>query len=273
MQEFNWGGLHQNSLEKTIVDNYVKKIRNFDLLNEAIESELYASLRGYVLCSWYNHWSSIMIEDVFKDHPNVLPAVGLIKKIDFFISDIPFDLKVTYLPEGYIAGKRKAGDLRPELTLLKRVSRRLDVPIPADLSSGALLQDLWIKISDHPADEAQQLMRELKEFRNRLVTDVKTDPSDLIKWLYEEQGIRRFDASNRLFLVLVDQRNYFESWKLKRAKPLLQTQVGEYLDSAGRNLGREIEFQWEGEGFSVRSDLLVVTNTENALPPAVPVPR
>jgi hypothetical protein len=25
MQAFDWGGLHQNSLEKTIVDNYVKK--------------------------------------------------------------------------------------------------------------------------------------------------------------------------------------------------------------------------------------------------------
>lgn len=28
LQEFNWGGLHQNSLEKTIVDNYVKKIKS-----------------------------------------------------------------------------------------------------------------------------------------------------------------------------------------------------------------------------------------------------
>ncbi len=91
LQQFNWGGLHQNSLEKTIVDNYVKKIRNFDLLNDAIENNLYASMRGYVLCSWYNHWTSIIIEDIFKDHANVLPAVGLVKKIDFFIRDTPFE--------------------------------------------------------------------------------------------------------------------------------------------------------------------------------------
>ena len=97
LQEFNWGGLRQNSLEKTIVDSYVKKIKNYDRLNEAIEHSLYTSMRGYVLCSWYNHWTSIMIEDVFKDHPNVLPAVGLVKKIDFFIRDIPFDLKVNLL--------------------------------------------------------------------------------------------------------------------------------------------------------------------------------
>ena len=99
VQEFNWGGLHQNSLEKTIVDNYIKKITQYDGLCAAIENELLSSLRGYVICSWYNHWTSIIIEDLFKDHPNVLPAVGLVKKIDFFVKDVPFDLKVTYLPE------------------------------------------------------------------------------------------------------------------------------------------------------------------------------
>jgi hypothetical protein len=36
-------------------------------------------------------------------------------------------------------------------------------------------------------------------------------------------------ASNRLFLILVDRRNYFDSWKLKRAKQLLITRIGEQL--------------------------------------------
>ena len=108
VQEFNWGGLHQNSLEKTIVDNYVKKITDYEALCRCVENELLTSLRGYVLCSWYNHWTSIIIEDIFKDHASVLPAVGLVKKIDFFVRDVPFDLKVTYLPEGYLSEKRKA---------------------------------------------------------------------------------------------------------------------------------------------------------------------
>jgi hypothetical protein len=262
LQEFNWGGLHQNSLEKTIVDNYVKKIKNYDRLNEAIETDLFASMRGYVFCSWYNHWTSIMIEDVFKDHPKVLPAVGLVKKIDFFIGDTPFDLKVTYLPEGYIAEKRQQRELRPELTLLKQASRRFLVPIPTDLTTSALLQDLWAKLSDNPEPEYRNAVRALHEFRNQLVIDVRNDPPDLIKWLYESQGVRRFDASNRLFLVLVDERNYFDSWKLKRAKPLLERQVGEYLDGAADDVGHDIEFQWEGEAYSVTSDLIVVSNAE-----------
>lgn len=120
LKVFDWGGLHQNSLEKTIVDNYIKKIPSYDLIEKKIETDLQRSLRGYVLCSWYNHWTSILIEDVFKDHERVLPSLGLIPRIDFFIDQTPFDLKVTYLPEGYIAEKRKLAGLKPEGTLLKQ---------------------------------------------------------------------------------------------------------------------------------------------------------
>ena len=84
LQNFDWGGSHGNNLEKNIVDNYVKKIQSFERMNEEIEGNLLISLRGYTLNSWYNHWTSIIIEDLFKEHPNVLPTIGLVKKIDFF---------------------------------------------------------------------------------------------------------------------------------------------------------------------------------------------
>jgi hypothetical protein len=258
VQEFNWGGLHQNSLEKTIVDNYVKKITDYEALCRCVENELLTSLRGYVVCSWYNHWTSIIIEDIFKDHANVLPAVGLVKKIDFFVRDTPFDLKVTYLPEGYLKEKRQAAGLRPELTLLKRAARTHGLPISSDLADAALLQDLWAKVSDHPAAECRQLIVELVSFRNTLVTAIEADSSGLIRWLYENQGDRRFDASNRLFLVLVDQRNYFDSWKLKRAKPLMEEKIRSYLDDCGNNPGRRIEFDWEGNRYSTLSDAIIV---------------
>lgn len=113
IQSFEWGGLHQNSLEKTIVDNYVKKITSYDSLSYAIENDLHNSMRAYVLASWYNHWSSIIIEDVFKDHEKVIPAVGLIKKIDFFINNKPFDLKVTYLTRRLYQRLSKSTGLAP----------------------------------------------------------------------------------------------------------------------------------------------------------------
>lgn len=261
VQEFNWGGLHQNSLEKTIVDNYVKKITNYDALCRCVENELLTSLRGYVLCSWYNHWTSIIIEDIFKDHESVLPAVGRVKKIDFFVHDTPFDLKVTYLPEGYLSKMRKDAEERPELTLLKQAARAHNLPIASDLANSALLQDLWAKVEDHPAAACQRLIAQLLEFRDNLVTGIEQDPAQLIRWLYENQGDRRFDASNRLFLVLVDQRNYFDSWQLKRAKALMEARIHGYLDECGDNPGQRIEFDWEGMHYSTVSDVLVVRQT------------
>ncbi len=200
MKEFYWGGLRQNSLDKTIVDSYVKKIRDFDELNKKIDKEIFESMRGYVRCSWYNHWTSIIIEDIFKEHPKVLPAVGLVKKVDFFINDVPFDLKVTYLPEGYLKESRKAAGLRPELTLLRQTCRRLDLKIDGDLNNADLLSHLWSVVSDQPDHAARKLINDLRQYRLGLTTQIETEPGVLIKWLYENQGERRFDSSNPFFL-------------------------------------------------------------------------
>ena len=260
VQVFDWGGLHQNSLERTIVDQYVKKISDYSMLNDKIENELHQSMRGYVLCSWYNHWTSILIEDSFRDHPSVLPAIGQVRKIDFFVNGVPFDLKVTHLPEGYITLARREEGLRPELTMLKQTARRIQVGFDAGMSNAQLLQDLWIKLRDHPDNTAQNLIAELTDYRTRLLEDSQNEPNRLITWLYENQGVRRFDASNRLFLVLVDRNNFFDSWKLKRAKPLLDKQIHTYLDNVGSNPGREVKFVWDGVEHTTRSDVVFIVN-------------
>jgi len=246
MKEFYWGGLHQNSLEKTIVDNYVKKIKSYDDLNIKIDNELYESMRGYVRCSWYNHWTSIVIEDIFKEHKNVLPAIGLVKKIDFFVKDVPFDLKVTYLPEGYVKDMRREARLRPELTLLKQAARSRRLAIDTELSASDLLEHLWNVIADQPDDGTRKTVEELRAFRVSLIDKIEHDPTDLIRWLYENQGERRFDASNRLFLVLVNEGNFFQSWQLKRNRTLLNNRIGTYLDNIPARPGRHIQFFWEG---------------------------
>ena len=259
LEVFDWGGLHQNNLEKTIVDNYIKKIRDYDQLSYSIENELHNSMRGYVLCSWFNHWTSIIIEDVFRDHPSVLPAVGSIKKIDFFINGVPFDLKVTYLPEGYIKHCRRTVGKKPELTLLKQWARRRNVAFSKCLSDNRLLPDLWNKASDHPSAESLELLSELSDFRKQLINEAKSNPETLIQWLYENQGERRFDASNRLFLILVDCSNFFLSWKLKRAKPLLDSEISSYLDDISPFPGRTLDFNWEGTNYTVVSDAIIIT--------------
>lgn len=262
MQDFNWGGLHQNSLDKTIVNNYVKKVISYEQLNLNIENELLTSMRGYVRCSWYNHWTSIIIEDVFKEHSSVLPAVGLVKKIDFFIKNVPFDLKVTYLPEGYVKDKRRSDGLRPELTLLKQQARKASIAIDASMSDSDLLAHLWTMIADQPEDSSRKIASELRSYRKFLVSEIEKNPAEIIKWLYENQGERRFDSSNRIFLVLVNETNFFESWQLKRNRALISSGISGYLDAATTSIGRDICFEWEGQNYSAKADVIVVRHSQ-----------
>lgn len=259
LKVFDWGGLHQNSLEKTIVDNYIKKIHSYDLIEKKIETELQGSLRGYVLCSWYNHWTSILIEDLFKDHNRVLPALGLIPKIDFFIDDVPFDLKVTYLPEGFISAKRKSDGLKPEITLLKQSAREIGIPIDTNLKQSEQLENLWLKHAEYKASGSNNVLDELDSYRKMLIESIETNPDELIAWLYENQGIRRFDASNRFFIILINTNNYFEGWKLKRSLRLLSKATTTYLDTRVK-IGRDVAFTWDNQVYRVKGDVLIVKN-------------
>ena len=258
IQSFDWGGLHQNSLETTIVNRYVKQITSYESLQKEIEGDLHSSLRAYVVASWYNHWTSIIIEDIFKEHINVIPAIGQIKKIDFFVNNKPFDLKVTYLPEGYIKGHRRSRGFRPELTLMKGLARELDIGYDKSGSDSVLIPDLWRKLDDNPQHSAQELISELQEYRETLLDDCIANPEPLVQWLYENQGTRRFDASNRLFLVLVDKGDFFCSWKLKRARSLISEHVTNYLSGVDQDTGFHLDFHWEGGTYSTEADIIFV---------------
>ena len=261
MKILDWGGIYQNNLEKNIVDNYIKKIKDFELLNKKIENEIHASMRGYVQSSWFNHWTSILIEDIFKDHKKVTPTVGLIKKVDFFISNVPFDLKVTYFPEGYMQARRKALGMPTELQLLKRFAKSKKIQYDRIQKDKALMAELLIRISERDDADSKNFITEFKAARRKIVEDTIKDKKSLIKWLYEEQGERRFDAANRLFLVLIDTENMEESWKMKRNIELLGDKVRSYLDDFNLTdtSQLDIEFDWmDGKKYNTVSDALFI---------------
>jgi hypothetical protein len=260
MKAFDWGGLYQNSLERTIVDNYVKRIQSWEELNRAIENEIHASMQGYVRCSWYNHWTSIIIEDVFKDHPAVLPAVGLVKKVDFFIHDFPFDLKVTYFPDGYMRQLRQNEGLRPEFAELKAFCRQEDIYFDAGKPERILFPELLDKVSEYPTQSAHEFMQDFKATRTRFIRQTIENPTDLKVWLYENQGARRFDAANRFFLILVYLDRLEDSWKLKRNKKLLVDTIHSYLDAMqqGEVESLRISFDWQDRVYETYSDILFV---------------
>lgn len=257
---FNWGGFYQNAVEQTIVNNYVKKIRDYNQLLTSIENDLAPRLRSYVLCSWYNHWTSILIEDMFKDHPDVLPAVGLVKKVDFFWQNFPFDLKVTYFPDGFMKLKRQQRGLRPELTELKAFARQNDINFDRNASDDEIFQELLTRITESPSEAARTFIQAFHQTRRDIINETIANPRELIVWFYENQGTRRFDSANRFFLVLIDRNNIEESWKLKRSREILSARINEFLN-ANRNIDFNqfrLDFNWEGANYESYATCLFI---------------
>ena len=264
LEIFDWGGSNGNSLEKNIVNNYVKKIKSYQEINNAVEGKLLHSLRGYTLNSWYNHWTSILIEDIFKDHQIVLPTVGLVKKIDFFIQNIPFDLKVTYFPEAFMKQKLKEYEYGVELTQIKKICRELELSIPKDLKDDALKRLLLQKLKESQREEARIFINHLNSLKKEIINNSIKNPNELKIWLYENQGEMRFDASNRFFLILVNESNLSDSWKLKRNISFLREKIDKHLNSILlTNLETKFHWKKDNKNYYCKSDILFIKFNEN----------
>lgn len=91
-------GMVQGELDAHIQKNYV---RNYFILKElltAVRKDLSSEVESYVLCTWYNHWTTVVIEDIIAQHPNVVPTIKKVKDTDIFWLGQPWDVKNTNLP-------------------------------------------------------------------------------------------------------------------------------------------------------------------------------
>ncbi|CAM4090825.1 hypothetical protein FLBR109950_15740 [Flavobacterium branchiophilum] len=263
LKNFDWGGDYQNSLDKYLVSRYVK-VQNpsYENLLSKFETEISVAVQGYVLNSWYNHWSSILIEHIFKSHTEVLPTVGQIKSVDFFINDVPFDLKVTYLPAEYIRTRRKEKGLPVELTFLKKKATEAKINFDKKAKPADIFYEIVEKMKDRNDDFCLEVLKTLKDEKLEILKEVQGDPKMLATWLYENQGEMRFGSENRLFLVLVDTDDFTNSWKLKRNIDLLQPTILTYLDNFKTkktdDLKIEFEFKGKTKTFTALTDIIFV---------------
>jgi len=263
LKNFEWGGDYQNSLDKYLVSRYVK-IQNpsFDYLMSKFETEINPAVQGYVLNSWYNYWSSVLIENIIKSHSAVLPTVGQIKSVDFFINDIPFDLKVTYLPAEYIKRKRKEKGYIPELTYLKRRAEEANITYNKNAKPTDIFYEITEKMKDRNNNFCKKTLQKIKSVKIEILKETQENPKLLAKWLYENQGEMRFGSENRLFLVLVDTDDFNNSWKLKRNIDLLKPTIVFYLDNFKNkkisDLQIDFEFKGKPHGFSALADVIFV---------------
>lgn len=263
LKNFNWGGDYQNSLDKYLVSRYVKvQTPSYETLISKFETEIAIVVQGYVLNSWYNHWSSILIEYIFKSHPAVLPTVGKIKSVDFFINNIPFDLKVTYLPVGYIGFKRREKGFPVELTYLKNKAREGKITFDKTAKPEDIYYEIVEKMKDRNDDFCTSVLTVLKNEKLEILKEVQTNPKILASWLYENQGEMRFGSENRLFLVLVDTEDFNSSWKLKRNLDLLKPTILSYLDDFKSkkidDLKVAFNFKGKPQTFTALTDIIFV---------------
>lgn len=263
LKNFNWGGDYKNSLDKYLVSRYVKvQSPSYETLISKFETEISVAVQGYVLNSWYNHWSSILIEYIFKSHSSVIPTVGKIKSVDFFINDIPFDLKVTYLPAEYIKHKRKEKKFPVELTYLKKKAKEANINYDKKNKAPDIYNEIVERMKDRNDDFCNSVLKTLKDEKLIILKEVQANPKILSKWLYENQGEMRFGSENRLFLVLVDTDDFNNSWKLKRNIDLLKPTILSYLDDFKNKKidDFEITFNYKGrlQNFTALSDVIFV---------------
>lgn len=262
LKNFDWGGDYRNSLDKYLISRYVKVHQSYDTLISKFENEINIAVQGYVLNSWYNHWSSILIEFIFKSHPIVLPTVGQIKSVDFFINSIPFDLKVTYLPAEYIKLKRKEKCLPVELTFLKNKAVELAIYFDKKAKDTDIYHEIIERMKDRNDELCHSVLETLKNEKLQILKDAQDNPKILAKWLYENQGEMRFGSENRLFLVLVDSGDFNSSWKLKRNLDLLNPMITKYLDnfksSQMENLMISFNYKGKSQIFTALADVIFV---------------
>lgn len=247
---YEWGGDQNNSLDKHLVNRYVKVISKYNELQNK-QSEIQANAWNYVRTSWYNNWTSYLIESIFKHHPKVISAVGEIKSVDFFLCDIPIDLKVTYFPNQYMNDKLKNKLGKNELSWLKEKAKERNIHIGRSETVSVLAE----KISAAGHDE---ILDELRSKRREIIEDARANKLELMTWLYANQGEMRFGAENRLFVILTDTLDMAQSWKMKRAFEQIEPAVNNYLNNFTDNTLSKINFTFAGNSYSSLADIIFV---------------
>lgn len=257
VQYYAWGGDQNNSLDKHLVSRFVKIVSDYDTLLSK-RTEIAQNAWDYVQTSWYNNWTSYLIESLFKRHSKVISAVGEIKSVDFFINEYPIDLKVTFFPNQYMDEHLKDKLGKKVLAWLKAQGNVRGITANTNESETQQIYTLTEKLKEQGHDD---VIKKLNDTRGLIIQETQGNPVELMKWLYEHQGEMRFGAENRLFLILADSTDINESWKMKRAFSLIEPKVKSYLDSFSDRSLKQINFSFKKQNYSSLADVIFVVKS------------
>lgn len=103
-------GMVQGAVDSHIQANYVRKYFLYNDIIKAVESSLYNTIKSYTLCTWFNHWSTVFLEDLICENENVVPIIKKVKGVDAIWNEQPVDIKVTNLPKEWFKDKKTIDD-------------------------------------------------------------------------------------------------------------------------------------------------------------------
>lgn len=92
-------GMVQGKADAYIQSNYVRKYFKFNDLVNAVRESLFGAMEAYTLCTWYNHWSTVFLEDLICQNKKVVPIIKKVKGVDVIWNEQPVDVKATNLPK------------------------------------------------------------------------------------------------------------------------------------------------------------------------------
>ena len=187
ISSINQGGGVDNSLDQTFVRLYVKQISDYQILCSH-QAEIASTSWNFVQTSWYNNWTSFLIESLFKNknHQNVIPAVGETKSVDFFIDDIPFDLKLTYLSRDYIDHEFILLKKNKEFAWLKKQAKSKGIKLQDGLTDNEQYSHLIEEFELHD----KNVIKELRDTHRTIIKKAQKNPIRYMRWLYEHQSSR-----------------------------------------------------------------------------------
>jgi hypothetical protein len=194
VDEKNWW-MVQWAVDAHIQTYYVRKYYKFEDLINAVRSELFSKMESYTISTWYNHWSTVFLEDLINNNINVIPIIKKVKWIDVIWNEQPIDIKVTNLPKEWFKS--------------------------------------WYNIQ-YAID----------------------NPKLVAKFLYELQWAQRFWDENRLFIIIYDENNPENSWKIKRNYNLIKSKINQFFDS--KDSLEPINFKYWKQQYLAHSKIMFI---------------
>ena len=219
-----------DDIVKTLVRD--KSIKTRDELEYRIDNLVLPRLKHYILWSFYNQISNDVIELYFLKNPKIIPTLRKIHDIDFFVFTqddcvIPVDLKITHISDSFFDIYSKGltfscdndmftvGTGKSEIETIKEFYKEHKKSLNLPGYGGKSKKELLENLNSTNDIGCTRFVKEMFEYREKLVGKMNGELNQLEWWNYKFQGERLFSNNNRIFIFLAYKNSFEDGRPLK----------------------------------------------------------